>query len=245
VRSTAAAVICGIWLVAGRPVEAARPLDTEDTGTVAAGHAELELSHGYTRDGADNGYVGGGVVSVGVAPRLEARVEGGGQIFAPDDGASRGGATDTLLGIKWRLFDETPDLPAWLAETTVRLPTGDAHHFLGAEKVDVTGLIAVSKVFGDLNVEANGGYAFVTRDLSLDYWIANVACEYALARSIVFVSEAVSSLYGPAGDDIVLLRAGLVYGWSPSVKFDTAVAFGATRAAPDLIVTTGVTISIY
>jgi hypothetical protein len=245
VRSTAAAVICGLLLVAGRRVQAARPLDTEDTGTVADGHAELELSHGYTRDGPDNGFVGGGVVSVGVAPRLEVRIEGGGQVFDDDDDATRGGATDTLLGMKWRLVDETRDLPAWLTEVTVRLPTGDAHVGLGARRVDVAGLIAASKVFGDVNVEANVGYGFVTRDLALDYWIANVACEYAIARSVVAVSEAVSALYGPAGDDIVLLRAGLVYGWSPSLRLDTAVAFGATRAAPDLIVTTGVTLSIY
>jgi hypothetical protein len=238
-------MVFGLLVVFGRPAEGTRPLDTEDTGTVADGHAELEVSHGYTRDGADDGYVGGGVFSVGVAPRLEARIEGGVQVFVPEDDVARGRGTDTLLGLKLRLFDERHDLPAWLAQVTVRLPTGDAHAGLGARKVDVAGLIAASKVFGNLNVEGNVGYGFVTRDLALDYWIANMACEYALARSIVLVSEAVSALYGRAGDDLVLLRAGVLYGWSPSVKLDTAVALGATHAAPDLIVTTGVTLSIH
>jgi len=245
VRATAGLVcLCSLvfWTQSAR---AARPLDTEDTGTVSAGHVELELGHSYTRDGPDDGSTGVGVVSVGVTPSLEARVEGGFQIVAPAGESTYAGVSDTLLGAKWRFADETMSAPAWLAAAAVRLPTGDAHRGLGARKADVTALLGASKILGDFNVEANVGHVVVTRDRALDYWIADVACEYAAARSLILVAESVSALAGPATPDTLLLRAGLVYGFNRSVKLDAAIAAGATRAAPDFIVTTGVTISVY
>ena len=245
-RSTGGfAGLLGLLMLFAQSARAARPLDTEDTGTVAHGHVELELGHAYTRDGPDDASTGVGVLGIGVTPNVEARVEGGFQVNAIDGESTEAGVSDTLLGVKWRVSDETRDQPAFLAAGAMRLPTGDATRGLGSRKTDVVLLLGASKVLGDFNLVTNVGYVVTTRDRALDYWIADLACEYAVARGLVLVGEMVSAIAGPQSPDTLLFRTGLVYGLGRSLKLDAAVAAGATRAAPDFIVTTGITILLY
>lgn len=152
----------------GPPVVwAGRPLETEDTGTVAPGAAELELSANYARNLPDNLWGTRGVLTVGLLPGLDARVESTLLLLAPQDRPSRAGIGDSLLGIKYHLLDDAAALPAVLGALTLRLPTGDAERGLGAEGVDVGLLAAVSKALGPMTLTWNVGYTFVTRDTAL------------------------------------------------------------------------------
>ena len=58
------------------PAWAGRPLDTEDTGTLDPGHAEIELGVDHVRDGGETVWSTKGVFALGLLPGLEARVEG-------------------------------------------------------------------------------------------------------------------------------------------------------------------------
>lgn len=224
---------------------AGRPLDTEDTGTVEPGKAELELSGDYANNPDDTLWGLKGVLSVGVLPGLEARVESALLLLEPDDQRSRAGIGDSLFGLKYRLLDEAEALPAVLGSLTLRLPTGDEERGLGDEDVDVGLLAVVSKAFGPLTLTWNGGYTFVTRDRDLDFWTLAGSIEYRITKALVLVGEAVSTLGTASEPNTAVLRVGGVYAISDRVRLDMAVGFGVNRASPDVLVTAGVTIALF
>lgn len=238
-------VIALLLMLGPAPLWAGRPLDTEDTGTVEPGKAELELSADYANNPEDNTWGLKGVLSFGVLPRLEARVESALLLVEPDDQRSRAGIGDSLFGIKYRLLDEAETLPAVLGAFTLRLPTGDEERGLGDEDVDVGLLAVVSKAFGPLTLTWNGGYTFVTRDSDLDFWTFAGSIEYRVTKALVLVAEAVGTVGVESEPDTVVLRVGGVYAINDRVRLDGAVGFGANRASPDVVVTVGVTIALF
>lgn len=231
---------------------AGRPLDTEDTGTVEPGKAELELSGDLARTPDDTSWSARGVLNVGLLPRLEGRIESTALFIEPRradeesaDRTGRGGVGDSLIGFKYRLFDETDAAPAALAALTLRLPTGDEDRGLGAEGVDVGILAVASKSFGPVNANVNGGYTFVTSDRDLDFWTAAGSVEYRATKDWSLVGEIVSTLGSEDAADTVVLRAGATYAFTDRLRADAALGFGVTRDSPDLLVTVGVTLLLF
>lgn len=240
--------LCAALLVvalAPVPAFAGRPLDTEDPGTVEPGKAELELSGDVSRNPEDVTWVAKGVLSFGVLPRFEARIESGLVAVDPDDLPGNGGLGDSLVGLKYRLADETPALPAALAALTVRLPTGDEARGLGAEGVDVGVLGVVGKSLGPFSLALNGGHTFVTEDSALSFWTVAGAVEYRATAAWSVVGEVVSALGSRAAGDVVILRGGTVYAVSEAIRIDGAVGVGMTRDSPDVAITIGVTLALF
>jgi hypothetical protein len=221
-----------------------RPLDTEDTGTAEPGKADLELSGDYARNPEDNSWSAKGVLSVGLLPRLEARIESALLLLEPEDQRSRAGIADSLFGVKYRLLDES-DFPAVLAGFTVRLPTGEERRGLGAADVDA-GIVAVaSKAVGALTLTGNVGYTFVTRDRELDFWTLAASLEYRVTKAWILVGEVVSAVGADRAADVAVLRVGAIYAIGARLKLDGAVGVGLTRGSPDVLVTVGMTISLF
>ena len=222
-----------------------RPLDTEDTGTVEPGKAELELSGDYIRGLQLDAGLFKGVLSVGVLPGFEARIESAVLLLAPEERPTRAGVTDTLLGFKYRLLDEADTAPAVLAGLTVLVPTGDERRGLGADEVAV-GLVAVgSKTFGPVTLTGNLGYTFVTPDRELDFWTLAASLEYRVRKAWILVGEVVSAVGADRAPDLAVLRAGAIYVVGDRLKLDGAVGVGLTRRSPDVLVTVGLTISLF
>ena len=238
----AAALIWLALVVSARPGWAGRPLDTEDTGTLDPGRAEVELSLGLAKDSGDLAWLGAGVLNLGIVPRLELSVDLGGVYLEREKDTDQAGVGDLVLGSKLRVLDETKARPALLATLRLRLPTGDADGDLGTEGVDVAARLAVSKTFGALTLTGNGGYVFVTADRTLDVWLFSGAAEYRLIPGWTLVAEAVSFLGARAAPDVAVARGGIVYAFTHSMRFDIAVATGLTRASPGLLATAGITI---
>jgi hypothetical protein len=249
-------VITLLLVLAPGAALAGRPLDTEDTGTVEPGKAELELSGDFARNPEDNSWSTRAVLSFGLISRLEARIESTLLFLEPrpaedDEEAARkgrGGIGDSLLGFKYRLLDDDAAVPAVLGSLTLRLPTGDEDRGLGAEDVDVGLLAVVSKAFGPVNLTLNGGYTFVTRDRNLDFWLAAGAVEYRATKEWSLVGEIVCGL-GIHGvhrtPDTIVLRAGSTWAVTDRIKLDGAVGAGLTRDSPDLLITVGVTVLLF
>ena len=227
------------------PAWAARPLDTEDTETLEPGKAELQLSGDFTRGSGDNLWGAGGVLSLGLLPRLEGRVESALLLFEPEGERARGRIGDTLFGFKYRILDEAVSFPAVLAQLTLTLPTGDGALGLGPGGVDVGLLAAVSKTFGPIRLTWNGGYTFVTQDRNLDFWRLSASVEYLASKAWLLVGEVVSALAAEKTAEFAVLRVGAVYAISERIRLDGAVGFGLTRPSPDVILTVGVTISLF
>jgi hypothetical protein len=239
-------VVVLVVLVLGPAVAfAGRPLDTEDTGTLEPGRAELEVSGDVIRNPDDTTWFTKGVLSLGLLPGFEARLESLLLFVEPDGQSVNGGLGDSVFGMKYRLVDEAPALPAVLAALAVRLPTGDDERGLGDEEVDVGLLAVVSKAFGPVSLTLNGGHTFVTREGDGSFWTVAGAVEYRATTAWSVMGEVVSGFGDSAVDDVVILRAGTVYAISERVRVDTAVGVGATRDSPVVIFTVGVTVALF
>lgn len=63
------------------------------------GKAELEVSADFAQTPEDRTWFAKGVLSLGVLPRLEARIESLLLSLDPDEGRGRGGIGDSLVGL--------------------------------------------------------------------------------------------------------------------------------------------------
>jgi hypothetical protein len=224
---------------------AARPLDTEDPGTVSPGKLEVQGSVDVAK-GDDGRLVGvKGVLGVGLLSNMDIRIQSSLLWVDPPDEPSSGGLGDSLLGFKHRLLDETETRPAVLYSLTLRLPTGSATHGLGDAGVDAALFAVVGKTFGPLTLNWNGGYAFVSRDRDLDFWLLATSLEYRMTETWSLVGEVVSALGGHHAPDVAVLRVGATYTLSPRIRLDGAVGMGVTRASPDVLITIGTTITLF
>lgn len=233
-----------IWTVLALfvlPGWAARPFDTEDTGTLDPGSAELELSLGVTKDRGATAGLGAGALNLGVVPRLEVSIEIGAIYLAREANPDQAGASDLTLGAKYRLLDETTTRPALLGNLRIRLPTGDADRGLGVPGVDVLARLAASKTFGPLTLTGNAGYLFATADRSREAWLGSVVTEYQAARAWIVGAELVAFVGARDGSWVGLARGGVVYVVTPALRLDLAVAAGLSRSSPDLVATAGIT----
>jgi hypothetical protein len=118
-----AATLTAAVVLSPTAVHAARPLDTEDTGTVEPGAAEVETSLDLTRKGSTSAFGSRLVVSLGVVPHLEVRAEAAVTAIHSPGEPSRAGLGDSLVALKYRLLDESAGTPAVLVAAATRLPT--------------------------------------------------------------------------------------------------------------------------
>jgi hypothetical protein len=228
------------------PVEAGRPLTTEDTETLAPGHVELEISLDYLRaSGTDLYLLPVGALNVGILPRLEGAVSAALVVSDAPGASTNAGPSDTIVRLKYRGIDETSSMPALMIAVAARLPTGDAARGLGSEEVDVQMLGVAAKTLGPLTLFLNAGYTIVTQGRRLDVVNLNAAAQIEVARAWSLVGEVVSEFAanGRVADRVVL-RAGAAYGFTERVRLDAAVGLGVTRASPDLLLTVGVTLAL-
>ena len=246
-KRTAFAIVVTLGMLAASPVWGARPLTTEDTGTLEPGKVEVELGFDYLRDGGAEVFLvpGGLTLSLGLLPRLEGAVAAALVVLEPEDKLSRAGFGDVLVRLKYRFLDETARSPALMAAISARLPTGAQHRGLGEEGVDVQALAIASKGFGPIALTINAGYTFITRDRALDVVNVNASAEVQIADACAIVGEIVSELAtSRKSADRVVLRAGAVYAVGQRVRFDAAAGFGVTRVSPEVLITIGVTIAL-
>ena len=224
---------------------AARPLDTEDPGTVAPGEVEVQGSVDSAK-GDDGRLVGvKGVLGFGLLPTMDIRVQSSLLWVEPLDEPSRGGLGDTLFGFKHRLLAETDTRPAVLYSFTLRFPTGSAARGLGDTGVDAALFAVVGKTFGPVTLHWNGGYAFLSRDRDLDFWLLATSLEYPVTEAWSLVGEVASALGVHQAPDVAVLRVGATYTLSPRLRLDGAVGVGVTRASPDVLATMGITMTLF
>ena len=223
-------------------VHAGRPLDTEDTGTVASGAAEVEASLDLLRQGVTTAVESRVVVSTGVAPRLEVRVEAAVAALDREGHPWEAGVADSLVGVKYRVWDESGPAPAVLLAAAVRLPTGDADRGLGTPEPAIAALLAASHTFGALTLTANAGYVFEVSGRTHDAAIAAVSAEQRLSSRWTIVAE-VFTLFGVASvRHRAIARAGATWQMLDRVRFDAAVGTDLDRLGDGVIVTLGATL---
>ena len=224
---------------------AARPLDTEDPGTVPQGKGEFQGSVDAAK-GDDGALVGlRGSLGFGLLSNMDIRFQTALLWVDPLDTPSRVGMADSLLEFKHRLLDETETLPAFLYAITLRFPTSLGASGLGANGVDATLLTVVGKTFGPVTLNWNAGYVFISRDRDLDLVLLSTSLEYRVTETWSLVSEVVSAIGVNQASNGAVLRVGATYSLTPRIKLDSAVGVGVTRASPDVTVTVGTTMALF
>ena len=233
-------------LSSGR-ADAGRPLQTEDTSTVEPGDVELITALEYLRVPGQHTGIGVVAVTVGLTADLDAQVEVSGFTLARDDDTGRGGFAKALVGVKYRLLDETEQRPAVLAALTLAArPTATLQDLEGVgpaeDGFDLDARVAVSKVFGPFTVTWNGGYGFTTSGTDEHGLVLGLAGEYRATKTLAVVAETFSVVTFDGSAPYVVLRVGAMYTISDRIRLDGAVGAGLTRNSPDVTATVGVTL---
>ncbi len=169
-------------LSATQPACAGVPYSTDDAGTPAKGHYEINVGSQITSVRGDQfGTVLGVEVNYGLTDRVELHA------FAPlaFDNALSGSAVgpgDDELGVKYRFLDD--DEHGWAPNIGIapalELPSGSAQRNLGTGHVHGVIPLVLDKAFKRWNVFANAGYTVNPGAGSGNSWFSGIGVTYAL-----------------------------------------------------------------
>ena len=237
---------CVAYALLAASMWASHALAIAGTGTLPAGHAEIELKARYAQNPSSESSRLAGIVSVGITSGFQATVESRLLLVEPDGAALRGGFGDTFVELKYRLLDEGKALPATALVPSMRFPTGSSDRGLGAPGYEPGVLVALSKTVGETTTTGNAGWSSLTaedEDAS-DTWTVAGAVEHRLTPCWTLLGESVNTI-GSGNADTAVLRAGTSWQATPALKLSVAAAAGLTPQSPDVIVTAGLTIALF
>lgn len=224
-----------------------RPLVTEDAGTVEKGFFELELAMDYSRDNnRDKNYFPSAQLAYGLTERMEVAVAGGYIFKDIHDGGREDGWGDVLAYVKYRVWGEGEKYPAFTLKPQVKIPTADENKGLGSGKADF-GLTAVfSKSFTGINLHFNAGYTWIGKKEATDELNLALAGEFEVMKGLIAVNEIryAQNFNSDTKDDPASILLGLQAQVGQAL-FDAGLAVGLNTAAPDYVLTMGVTIKFH
>jgi hypothetical protein len=227
-------------------VFAARPLTTDDTGTVEKGKFQLETGFDFTRqDNHDRELRPSMTLSYGLFERMDMGIGSGYLFVHPEEGKKENGFADTELKIKYRLMDEKGWLPSFAVTGKVKKPTASESKELGSGKTDFGINVIFTKNLSKRWVfHINAGYTFIGEHGVNNEFNYSVAGQYILSDKWVLVGEiiGVNNFNGRKGDDPLSGLLGTYYLITDNIVWDAGVEIGMSKAAPDFRLTTGLTL---
>jgi cobalt/nickel transport protein len=142
---------------------AARPLTTDDAGTVEKGEFQLEMGVDALRqDNHDREYSPSLTLTYGLLERMDVGIGSGYLFVHPKEDKKERGFSDTELKVKYRPIDEKDWRPAFALTGTLKIPTASESKGLGSEKTDFGINAILTKNLGERSVlYFNLGYTFI------------------------------------------------------------------------------------
>lgn len=240
---------CGIFVAcafgcAGTAM-AGRPLTVDDADPADQGAVEVECGLAYEKDSENHGKELALGLTYGLIPGLEVGVGFGGQRIHAD-GATESGATDTVLGAKWRFFQGSDSVPRQALAPSVKLPTADEAKGLGSGETDadLTWIASWSLADESIGVHLNAGYSWNGEpdgEEVGDVVHYGAAMDYALADGVQWVGEFfVEDERVSGADPVVMFNTGLRWEIG-NVTFDLAGGAPVDGDGPDFTTTLGLT----
>ncbi|MFH1020002.1 MAG: transporter [Pseudomonadota bacterium] len=229
---------------------AAHPLITDDTGTMGAGKAQLEMTGEYGHEKEDSVTTttteGAVALSYGITETVDLVVGLPYQHSrekAEDVTVSENGFSDTSLEMKWRFYGHD-DLNLAI-KPGITLPTGDDEKGLGAGKATYSLFFIASQEIDPWAFHLNLGYTRNenTLDEEKDLWHASIASSLALREDLTAVAN-LGVERNPdklAGTDPAFFLVGLVYALSEEFDLDCGIKYGLNDPETDYTVLAGVT----
>jgi hypothetical protein len=240
----AAVVVWVLILMVPSGSFAARPLITEDAGTVEKGAVEVELAFDHSRDDNRDKYsVPSLQFAYGLTERLEIAAGVPYVFLDPQEGEKEEGIGDVYAYLKYRVWGEKEIAPALTVKPFLKLPTASESKGLGSGEADLGLTAAFSKAFVGFNLHADATYTILGEKDVTDQFSLGLAGEFEISKGLNFVSEI---RYGnnfntSHKDDPATLMAGFQADIAGAI-FDAGFKLGLNSAAADYLISVGVTL---
>lgn len=221
-----------------------RPLITEDAGTAEKGTFEIEIAFDFAReDNRDNFYIPSFQIVYGLTESLEIAA-GFSYIFLDrEEGGNDDGVGDLYAILKYRTWEEGANYPAMALKPFLKVPTASEVKGLGSRKTDFGLTAAFSKSFEGFNLHLDGTYLVLGEKDVTDRFFLGAAGEFEIVKGFNLVSEIRygNNFNSTSKDDPATLMAGFQAEMGGAV-FDAGATLGLNSAAPDYLLTVGVTL---
>ena len=223
----------------------ARPLATDDAGTVEKGHLEVEAGFEYVKE-TDKENNLSFVLKYGVLEDLDLGMEIPYNFIDFKESVDVDGIGDIIFSTKYHLSDETENLPALALSYNIKTKIGDKDKSLGSGEIDHSLNAIFTKEIADFTTHINFGYTFVGEpegEEPDDIFSYSFALEYAINESLNIVGEVVgeTTFEGNFDENPCNGLLGFNYALNETVVFDFGVGFEMSKASPDYQVTAGLT----
>lgn len=173
------------------PAPAGAPFQSDDPDVVETGRYEaLFYSQQTLASDGRSGVLPGLELHYGAAPSVELDLIAPLAFHSPPGGHAERGYGDTVLGLKYRLSEETKTLPEIGFVPKLDLPTGDADRGLGTGGVAWLFPIWLQKTAGNLRTYGGGGYWVNRGSGNRNYWFVGWEAEYRFSDRWVLGAEA-------------------------------------------------------
>ncbi len=238
------ALLCLFWLFPPVPLFAARPLFTEDAGTLEKGALGLELAFDYYRhESQDEDYIPSAQLKYGLLNGMEIGASIG-YIHRDLHSEDRiDGWSDLIVHLKYQILPEGDYYPAFTLKPQVKFPTASWKKGVGSGKTDYALGAVFSKSLNRFNLHFDAIYFFIGDEGKTDILSTGPALEYEFAKGWTAVGEVryLNNFNTNRKDDPLFLNFGLKkeVGWA---VLDAAMNVGLNSAAPEYGFTVGVTI---
>lgn len=225
---------------------AARPLSTDDAGTVEKGHLEVESGFEYANK-TDKEYNWSTALKCGLSESWDVGVEIPYQFIDVAEGNDANGAGDIVFSSKYRLLDESEGFTALALSFSIKTDTGNEDKGLGSGDLDYTINTIFSKELNKSVAHLNLGYKYVgapegAGDESVFSYA--LALEYPFSDRLNFVGElsGETNFEGDFDDNTFAGLAGFNYAFSDAAAFDLGIGWQISKASPDYKLITGLTL---
>jgi len=225
---------------------AARPLTTDDAGTVEKGTFQVEGGFDFVRqDNHDKEYFPSLTLTYGLFEGMDIGIGSAYLFVNPVEGKKMNGFSDTPLKVKYRFLDQKDWMPSFAASGTLKIPTASESKGLGSGKVDFNiNTIFQWNLSERWQLYANLGYTFIGEHQVKNEFNYSIAGQLVLSDKWALVGEVfgLNNFNGNKHDDPISGLVGIQYIlFTDKLVLDAGVEIGMNKAAPDFRFTTGVT----
>jgi len=244
---TALLIIFCLFLICPCLSFAARPLSTDDAGTVDRGEFEAEAGLEYVNQ-QDKELALGFVLKSGILDNLDLGVELPYKFIDFSTGSKTDGFDDISVTTKYNFFEEADVWPALSVSFSIKTDSGNDDKSLGTGEQEYAINTILSKTLDKISLHINIGYVIkddLPQENLRDVLTYGFALEYPLNEKFNLVGEITgeSERRNKFDDNPMSGLIGFNYSVTESIAYDLGVGFEVSEASPDFNITTGLTFS--
>jgi len=222
------------------------PFYTDDAGTVEKKRWELDLgvSTEHARTGDRTWRVPSVDLGYGLTDEIEIDYGVPLLVVRPADESAKGGLGNSVVGAKWRFFEDTTTKFAVAVNPQVEFnnPTSSRRRGLVEKNTEFVLPLQVQKSFGEIETAFNFGRTFHARESGEnDGWLAGVAAGRKVSERLQIGTELYGELARSFDRGFLLLNVGAIYEIDENLSFSASIGRGVAGAdRPDFVGFVGV-----